>query len=479
MGTAAPSGPGPAATRRRPRDGDPLGTGELAGLFAEVLEPGDRAVLAVSGGCDSTALMVLFADWLADNRRTPAQHTVVTVDHRLRPASASEARIVARHATALGFGHHTLVWDGVKPSTGLQAAARAARYRLLAGYARERGFGAVMTGHTADDQAETLLMRLARGSGIDGLAAMAPATVLADDGAPRAGLPEHGQWRMRLLRPLLAVPRARLRATLESRAIAWQEDPSNGSPAFERARMRAAAGTLAALGLTRDSLALSARRLQRARAALERAVDAFCEPRAAMVTTAPSGFVRFGGAALRDQPREIAIRALLRAVAAVGGGGGRVSLAKLEAVAEGICARECGAWTLARTKITATPASVLIVREAGRTPPPRLALAAGQEALWDGRFLVRAAGDVASVEVRALGPDGVRAAAAAGAACPAAPPGVLEHVPAFYRDGLLIAVPSLGYWVAPELRSALTAIFAPICSCNIATAADAPRRSQL
>jgi tRNA(Ile)-lysidine synthase len=266
----------------------------------------------------------------------------------------------------------------------------------------------------------------------------------------------------------LDVSRARLLATLRARGIGWQEDPSNGSPAFERTRVRAAAGALAALGLTRDSLILSAHRLQRARVALERAVDEFCDPPRALLTIAPCGFMRIDAAALRNAPREIAIRVLLRAISAVGGGGGQVPLAKLEAVASGVCARERGDWTLARAHITAAGAHVDIVREAGRAPPPRVVLAGGQQALWDGRFLVRARGAVAAVEVRALGAEGVRAAAAAGGECPPAPRRALHFVPAFYRDGALIAAPNLAYWAAPDLRRSLSAEFAPLCSCNIA-----------
>ncbi len=474
----------PGEVGRTHRRGGPVAAEELAGLFG-VLGLGERAVLAVSGGCDSTALMVLFADWLAANMKAPASHAVVTVDHRLRPGSAAEAQRVAHRATALGFGHQTLVWEGDKPASGLQAAARAARYRLLGAYALGQGMDVVMTGHTADDQAETLLMRLARGSGLDGLAAMAPATSLAFaqcsntavrkppplstpalPGKSRAHKPGTGRG-VRLVRPLLDVPRARLRATLEARGIAWQEDPSNSSPAFERTRIRAASSALASLGLTRDSLILSARRLQRARVALERAVDEFCDPRRALLAIAPCGFMCIDAAALRGAPREIGIRVLLRAISAVGGGGGHVPLAKLEAVASGICACERGAWTLARAQITAGPAHVHIVREAGRVPLPRVVLAGGAEALWDGRFLVRVRGAVTDIEVRALGAEGVRAAAAAGGECPAAPRRALHCVPAFYRDGSLIAAPHLAYWAAPDLRRSLSAVFAPLCSCNI------------
>jgi tRNA(Ile)-lysidine synthase len=443
---------------------------ELTGLFGGVLDASDRVGLAVSGGSDSTALMVLFADWLVHCGRGTASFTptVLTVDHRLRPQSEREARAVARCAAGLGFRHATLVWGDEKPATGLQAAARAARYRLLADYAGRHGITALLTGHTADDQAETLLMRLARGSGLDGLAAMAPSSTdfiqrLAGPAAP-ASTPSGAAARvaLRLVRPLLGLSRARLRATLVERGIAWFEDPSNQSPAFERTRLRASLGALLALGLTREKLALSARRLQRARVALERSVDDFCDPLRHTLTTDPRGFIRIDAEALRRAPLEIAIRLLGRAVAAAGGARAPVPLAKLEALAEAIGACASGHWTLARAKITATPGQILIERERGRVPPPRLRLPVGTQALWDGRFLVSAGSDLSGdIEVRALGAAGLREAAKTLAIIRDAPRGALRALPSFWREGRLIAVPNLGYWAEGEPRRSLSAIFAP------------------
>jgi len=445
---------------------------ELAGLFGTVLVASDRVALAVSGGSDSTALMVLFADWLALGEGTlPFRPTVLTVDHRLRPQSGREAQDVARCAKELGFGHATLVWEGEKPTTGLQAAARGARYGLLADYAGRNGITALLTGHTLEDQAETLLMRLARGSGLDGLAAMAPvsthfiqrlavqalpARTEASEAAPIAPL--------RLVRPFLGLSRARLRATLDRRGIAWFEDPSNTSPASERTRLRASLRALQALGLTKEKLALSARRLQRARVAVECSVEVFCDPLRQAMTTDPRGFIRIDAEALRRAPLEIAIRLLGRAVATAGGAVTPVPLTKLEALADGIRACASGHWTLARAKITTTRGQILIAREEGRVPPPRLLLPVGAQALWDGRFLVSAGRDLTGdIEVRALGAAGLREAAKATVIADA-PRGALLGLPAFWRDGRMIAVPNLGYWAPGEPRRSLSAVFAPTCS---------------
>ena len=138
----------------------------LAGRFST----DTRLGVAVSGGSDSTALLHLAAGWAARNN---VKLRVATVDHRLRAASADEARQVSRQASALDLAHHTLDWTGA-PVGNLQNAAREARKALLGDWARRHGLDAVLLGHTATDQAETVLLRLARGSGVDGLAGMTP-----------------------------------------------------------------------------------------------------------------------------------------------------------------------------------------------------------------------------------------------------------------------------------------------------------------
>ena len=201
--------------------------------------------LAVSGGGDSVALLHVAADWARGRRLM-----VATVDHGLRPESAAEARQVADAAHALGLPHATLPWRRETEAGNLMAGARDARLRLLSDWARENGLPAVALAHTADDQAETLLMRLARGSGIDGLAAMA-------------------EWRdafgMRWLRPMLGTGRAELRDWLRGRGIGWIDDPGNEREEFERIRIRNA---IAATGLDVAALARAAAHIGEARDAL-------------------------------------------------------------------------------------------------------------------------------------------------------------------------------------------------------------------
>src|SRR6185437_12974958 len=168
-------------------------------------------ILAVSGGPDSTALMWLAARWRRALARGP-RLIAVTIDHGLRSEGAREAREVKRLARSLDLPHRTLRWSGAKPSTGVPAAARAARYALLARAARQSRATHILTAHTRDDQAETVLMRLLRGSGIAGLAAMARES-------ERDGL--------RLARPFLDVSKSQLIATLKKAKIEFADDPTN------------------------------------------------------------------------------------------------------------------------------------------------------------------------------------------------------------------------------------------------------------
>jgi tRNA(Ile)-lysidine synthase len=300
-------------------EGVSLSAREANALFAG-LEQSKAMILAVSGGPDSTALLWLAARWRRARKSGP-KLVAITVDHGLRRESAAEARMVGRLAKNLGVAHRTLRWNGRKPKTGVQEAARAARYRLLADAAKSLRADCIVTAHTLDDQAETVLFRLARGSGLAGLGAMAHA----------AAVPGAGERTVALLRPLLDVPKARLIATLHAAKIGFADDPSNRDPRFTRPRLRSLMPQIAAEGLDAHRLGVLARRLRRADAAIEVAVDAAL----AAVSLAPwpaRGPVAFDAARFRGLPAEIALRLLGRAVAVVGDEG-PVELAKLEVLA--------------------------------------------------------------------------------------------------------------------------------------------------
>jgi tRNA(Ile)-lysidine synthase len=267
---------------------------EIAGLFASFPRSG-RVILAVSGGADSTALMVLAQRWRRRLARGP--HLIAaTVDHGLRRGSGREACAVGALARRLGLPHEVLAWRGAKPATGIEAAARDARYRLLAALAHRLGAEAITTAHTLDDQAETVLMRLAAGSGPAGLAGMRPRDA------------RHG---VVLLRPFLGVRKARLTATLAREGIGWVEDPMNADPGFARPRLRAAGAVLAREGLTPERMARLAERMARYECVVAAAAQA---ARASILDPGRPG--RLDGRALVAAPDEVALRLLAGEIAA-------------------------------------------------------------------------------------------------------------------------------------------------------------------
>jgi tRNA(Ile)-lysidine synthase len=252
----------PAAERAAP-----VSAAEARALFAG-LKSAPALLLAVSGGPDSTALMVLAARWRAALERGP-QLLAVTVDHGLRAESRREARAAKELASRLGIRHRTMRWTGAKPAAGLQEAARVVRYRLLAAAARAAGAGHILTAHTLDDQAETVLLRMARGSGLTGLAAMAREKILMGQAGDNGASRRSGAGPLLLVRPLLDLPKARLIATLDAGGISFCDDPSNRDPRFTRARLRDLMPVLAGEGLDAKRLALLAQRLRRAEATIE------------------------------------------------------------------------------------------------------------------------------------------------------------------------------------------------------------------
>jgi tRNA(Ile)-lysidine synthase len=295
----------------------PIGVAEARQLFADLSDT-PSLTLAVSGGPDSVALMFLAARWRHARKHGP-QLAAVTVDHGLRQESAREAAAVKRLAEQLGVTHQTVRWRGPKPRTGIQEKARAARYRLLIQAARKAGSRHLVTAHTLDDQAETVLFRLARGSGVGGLGGMVRSTPL--DG-------------LTLLRPLLGVPKARLVATLEAERIPFVDDPSNRDPRFARPRWRRLMPELAAEGLDAQGLARLAKRMARANAAIEFAVDAALRDVSQGQWRDEKPIV-LDCDGLSRLPKEIAVRLVGRAIAARGDEG-PAELRKLEALADAL-----------------------------------------------------------------------------------------------------------------------------------------------
>ena len=258
--------------------------------------------VAVSGGSDSLALMHLLAAFARTAKIAPPH--VLTVDHGLRRGSAKDAKQVAAWAKKAGLKSTTLSWRGPAPKTGIEAAAREARYRLMGQWLTKNRVATLFVGHTQDDQAETFLLRLARGSGLDGLSAM----------QARAPWPVEGFAGLAVARPLLSFSRQELREHLAARGQAWLDDPMNEDPGFDRVKIRKARAALAEAGLSAPRIAAAASHLARARQALEVVTGAVL---ARAVRRADKGLL-LERAVLAAAPREVGLRALAAVLMAVG-----------------------------------------------------------------------------------------------------------------------------------------------------------------
>ncbi len=368
------------------------------------------------------AMLFLAHDWAQASAGSLA---VATVDHGLRPEARAEAAMVAQTCEGLGIPHDVLTWADA-PDGNLQDAARRARYHLLSGWAGAQGVDAVALAHTGDDQAETFIMRLARGSGVDGLAPM------RDD------------WRhqgARWLRPLLAASRSDLRGDLRARGQSWVDDPSNDDPRFDRVRVRQAMSDLAALGLDRDRLIDTARHMGAAREVLQKAAyDA-----AKTCVRVEAGDVIFACAPYEALPVETRHRLLAAALRYVASNPYRPRY-------DALCAAEAQALagkkrTLAGCVLTRQKDSLCIGRELSALRDV-VGTAGG---VWDGRWRLQVApGQV----IRALGPD-------INACDTWRDTGVsrdcLMTTPAIFDENTLIAAPEAGFGDKNVLKTAPSA----------------------
>jgi tRNA(Ile)-lysidine synthase len=371
--------------------------GLMAGLGLFECEP--HIAVAVSGGADSLALTLLCKAWVDIRGGTM---TALSVDHGLRKGSGEEIEQLGKWLAARGIEHTVLFWRGDKPRTGLQAAARIARYDLLEKWCRKTGVLHLLLGHHQEDQAETFLLRLSHNSGVDGLAGM-------------AGIVEKSH--VRLLRPLLATPKARLRATLKAASQPWLEDPSNENEDFERVRIRNSLPTLLVLGLTSAGISETARRMARVRVALEAEASRLL---ATSCSVASAGYACFDAVNLFSGPDEISLRAMARALLCVGGAEYTPRLVKLENLHEKMKTAlqdHNVAWkgaTLAGCRILplkgrAGVMTFLMCREE-RSLPAVLPVSGGMEMDWDNRFRLHLRGlkssENKSVRLQPLGRTG-------------------------------------------------------------------------
>jgi len=348
-------------------------------------------IAAVSGGSDSTALLLLLKAHLA--RCAPATRLVaVTVDHGLRAGSAAEAEGVGRLCAAHRVEHRILAWRGPRPAAGLPAAARAARHDLLAEAARRERTDLVLTAHTADDQAETVLMRQARAGG-RGLAGMAPATLFC-----------RATW---FVRPLLAIRRQALRDFLRQGSVQWIDDPTNEDLAYERARMRKSLGQRGGEERIEAALRTSGEAAARRMAEGESAARLIC----VHATQAASGLTRLDRQFARSGGEAVYAMRILLAVA--GGAPHLPDAGRAAALVEGIAAGAVFRAVLSRCLVDARRAAIFLLREARGLPP---AMPVEDGMVWDGRF--RIACRMAGLSVVPRGPERAEKATRQETACP-------------------------------------------------------------
>lgn len=329
----------------------------IAEDFLSRLPSGRPVIIALSGGSDSTGLLHAFTR--AARHRTGHRIVAATVDHGLRAESAGEARAVGEACARLGVRHHILVWRGEKPATGLQEAARMARYRLLSDLAAQLGASAVLLGHTANDQAETIAMRKARSpEDAMGLSGMAPAMLF--------------QGRTWFLRPFLGLDRPEIRRYLTALGEGWVDDPSNLNPVFERARLRAGMPEAAGRDMGKDVMDGRARLSADAAAFLDRALSY------------PFGHVAKIDPGCFEPGNPAHLHGLSAVIAMAGGRSHRPGAESLRRIAAFLSSAKAGRISAGRTTIDLRRQGIFIYREnrglATETVEP------GERRRWDGRF---------------------------------------------------------------------------------------------
>jgi tRNA(Ile)-lysidine synthase len=366
----------------------------------------DRIAVAVSGGSDSVAMLCMVHTWARPSLRID----VLTVDHGLRLEAAAEAKQVARWCAELGVSHTVLKWNGPKPSSGVQAKARQARYDLMTGWCLANGVDALLTAHTADDQAETVLMRSARTGSVKSLAGI---------------WPERDWNGIRLLRPLLGLHREEMRGFLRQRNQDWIDDPSNLDSKYERVRIRQSLG-----GETRG-LAELAENAQIETRMIVKAAEKWAGENFELHAL---GYLEFAKLAFEPQPATIQDEILLQAIKLVGVDL-QPELRERQNLLHWLAAEGGSRRALAGLIFVKRKLSILVGREPGRISTEAVMIPNAGETVWDHRFGV-------------TGPAGAKIVAAGRI------PGLSrkKQVPAFIQAGLPAVLTAEGQICVPNLE---------------------------
>ncbi len=409
----------------------PLSAQEFERLMAAIGlgHPRSPVAVAVSGGADSLALTLLAAEW--------GEVTALVFDHGLRAGSDKEAQRVAAWLDKAGIRCVRLEWPGDKPGSDLQAAARTARYAALEGWCRENGIEYLLLGHHLDDQAETFLMRLVRGSGVDGLSAMAAV-------APPLSRPDGP----RICRPLLPVPKARLEETLRARDQDWIEDPTNRDPAYLRTQVRQLLKESKIEGMSAGRLSETARRMAAVRSYLDQVTADYLRLTARFD---PGGYVEMAKDFGHAVDPVIGLRAMARILRLTAGADYQPRQARLERLYDDLRRPDFQGATLGGCQLIVDERgprpALLVVREPAAVAEAR-DLEPGRTVFWDRRFLIEYAKGDGALTLKALGDDGWQQLAAQlpGNKDTWIPRAAAVSPPSFWHGETLVAAPQLGYW---------------------------------
>ncbi len=413
-------------------DKTPVTSEELKQKLKEMdVDLSQRFAVACSGGADSLALALLMAQ-ICDIE-------CVTVDHGLRTSAADEARFVGEVMARHSISHTILCWQGEKPSSGIQAAARAARYELIQVWCAKKNITNLILAHHMDDQAETFLIRLSRGSGVYGLASMAEKSSLMGSGG-----------NIHLLRPLLHIPKQRLIATLNGMEQDWVEDPSNSDLQYDRVKARDYLSGPPLLNLDSFKLAQTSDRMQRAKQALDHYASQLL---AEVVVIDPAGYGVVDCKALCAAPEETGLRALARLVRHISGAPYSPRLDKLERAYKALGNSDFGGQTLFGCQFSVSGSSIIVAREP----------AAIDEAPWSGHGLWDSRYEIfqkAQGQVKKLGEEGWAQIKSQDSTLKNTPIIYSSRLslPTLWHKGNVIAQPHLHFGEGLEVK------FAPICA---------------
>lgn len=393
---------------------------------------GERIAVAVSGGADSMCLALLASE-IADV-------TALVVDHLLREESTLEAEGVRRRLQAFGVTAEVLTWHADdKPTSNIQAEARQARYQLMTDWCLVNDVACLLVAHHQDDQAETVLLRMARGSGLSGLAGMPVKRELTPG--------------LDLIRPFLNVPKARIVKTLQQRNVDWVEDPSNENQEFDRIKARKFLGNPPLPGLSVARIADTANHLRRAKDAVDHYVAQWLSD---AVVFHEAGFAELTTELMRGVPDEVSLRGLANILRFASGMPYSPRFEKLYRLWQMLQDQSFSGSTLNGSQLTGNrDGKVTVFRELSAMEAP---VAIGKQAVWDRRFRVREGFSVECEEltVGALGAELAADLRGIDDKKPGLPSSILPVLPAFYEAGRLIAVPHLSYNIANQKLPILT-----------------------